>query len=213
MVKDLPVLGSKLEPYTDLKGQPSARDYPLLNAVSPYKVTQEKQPEAGMLEQYQTKKIDRGVQKRADEEFMASNQKVDVSGNMVRYIDDNGSLKKIDLSPVSPPRLTGNTELDKIRISSYNSDLTSQIKDIAKLEELKMITSDEAEKKIKELTAKKISTKKPKKLTLKKISLPKIPAPVKVKKITVKRPTKNVKSLRGNVKKISVKKLNLNAKI
>jgi hypothetical protein len=213
MIKDLPVVGESLEPYTNMEGQPSMRDFPGLNAVSPYKVSQEK-PGVEMYNEYQTKKINKAVEKRADEEFMKGNETEKLSGNIFRYIDEEGALKKIDMNPVEKPELTGQTELDKIKISSYNSKITAQIKGIAKLEELNQITPEEAEKTISSLLDSKITApKKAKKLTLKKVSLPKIPAPIKVKKVTVKRPSKSVKSLRSSKKKITKKKINLNAKV
>jgi hypothetical protein len=99
--KDMPVVGSELQPYTDIYGQPSKRDYPILNAVSPYKVTQEKSKEAEMVGRYQLGKIQRGVEKRADEAFVSGDTKAQVTGKIFRYIDDSGALKKIDTGKVT----------------------------------------------------------------------------------------------------------------
>jgi hypothetical protein len=44
--KDIPLIGQSLQPYYGPDGQPSKRDNPLLNAITPYKVSQEK-PEVG----------------------------------------------------------------------------------------------------------------------------------------------------------------------
>ena len=99
--KDIPIIGEKLEPYTDIYGKPSVRDYPGLNAVSPYKVTQEKPQEKQMLDKYQVGKVNRAVEKRADDAFQAGDKKAQVTGGIFRYIDDTGALKKIDTSVVT----------------------------------------------------------------------------------------------------------------
>ena len=99
--KDIPIIGEKLEPYTDIYGKPSVRDHHGLNAVSPYKVTQEKPQEKQMLDKYQVGKVNRAVEKRADDAFQAGDKKAQVTGGIFRYIDDTGALKKIDTSVVT----------------------------------------------------------------------------------------------------------------
>lgn len=188
--KDLPVLGGGLQPYTDLQGNPSKRDYPVLNAVSPYQVTQEKSPEAQMLQEMQTKKIQGAVQKRADEAFQAGDTSQQVTGNIIRYIDENGTLRKIDLTPPKQPVLTGNTELDKKLKSNYSSALTTQANNIVKLWELGKIDQNQAEQmlqQIKLLKEKSAAPKKGKKvatLKYKKIKLAKSkPSKIKLAKL------------------------------
>jgi hypothetical protein len=189
LVKDLPVLGSQLQPYTDGAGQPSKRDLPILNAISPYKVTQEKNTQ--LLNEYQTKKIQKGIEKRADDSFLSGNKEAQTSGNMYRYIDDNGTVKKIDMNWKAPElKLSGNTELDKKIISKYKGELTTRANEIVKLYEEGQLTSEKAEKMLQELKTKSaISTgKKGKKpsFKIKAVKFPKLKL-TKVKKITVKK--------------------------
>lgn len=66
-------------------------------------------------------------------------------GNFYSYMED-GSQKLIDLDfTVEAPELTGKAELDKKRIASYKSKLTSKANDIAKLYELGVVSAEEAE--------------------------------------------------------------------
>jgi len=203
LVKDLPILGSQLEPYTDNSGQPSKRDLPVLNAVSPYKVTQEKNTQ--LLDEYQTKKIQKGVEKRADESFLSGNKETQTTGNAYRYIDDNGNVKKIPLEWTAPTiKLTGNTELDKKIISKYKGELTTRANEIVKLYEEGQITSDKAEKMLQELKSKSsvVTGKKGKKpsFSIKSIKFPKLKL-VKVKKIKVPK-MKKVKQYTLKTKKV-----------
>ena len=110
MVKDLPILGKNLKPYTNLEGQPSVRDFPLLNAVSPFKVTQEKSNEAQMLKTYQTEQVSRAIEKRADEAFLQGGNAPEAK-TIYRYINDSGELKKIDTSKATS--LPSNTTYEK----------------------------------------------------------------------------------------------------
>jgi hypothetical protein len=119
MVKDLPIIGSNLKPYTDIYGNPSKRDYPLLNAVSPYKVTQEKTKEAEMYGRYEVGKTSRAVEKRADEDFLAGNQKAQSFGGIYRYVDSAGALKKIDTSKVTSLPETNSYEKLKKEKAAY----------------------------------------------------------------------------------------------
>jgi hypothetical protein len=100
LMKDIPIIGKNLQPYTDLQGNPSKRDYPLINAVSPYQVTQQKEPAAGMLQTLQSQKIGNDVQKRADEAFLAGDATASVGGGTYRYVED-GTLKKIETNKVT----------------------------------------------------------------------------------------------------------------
>jgi len=109
MAKDLPIVGSSLKPYTDMNGNPSVRDMPVLNAVSPYKVTQEKSQYKPMYDQYSAAKIQRGVEKRQDEKFMQGD--TTQKGSVIRYMGDDGLLKKIDIGKVSS--LPSSTEYEK----------------------------------------------------------------------------------------------------
>lgn len=183
MVKDLPVVGSKLEPYTNMDGQPSVRDYPILNAVSPFKVTQEKAPASQLLEQYQQKKIENAVQKRADEAFARGDKTKQKTGNLYRYIDDSGAVKTIDLSfPVGTYTSTGNKTLDKELLSDYKSSITKVKNEVMKALEVGAITQDEAVAQLESLQGLTNATAKGKKI--------KVGAPTKLKSIQIKTPAK-----------------------
>ncbi len=69
-----------------------------------------------------------------------------VDGDTLTYLKDNGDLDSIDLNfKVPTPKQTGNTELDKKRRSAYYGDITAKINDIVKLNELGVLTDEEAE--------------------------------------------------------------------
>lgn len=117
MIKDLPVVGSGLEPYTNLEGNPSMRDYPLLNAISPFKVSREKESVTPMYDEYREKRIQRGVEKRLDQDFQQGNKTAQSAGGIFRYIDESGSLRKIEL-----PENSKVTKLDDRRFFAQNED-------------------------------------------------------------------------------------------
>lgn len=69
-----------------------------------------------------------------------------VDGDTLTYLKDNGDLDSIDLNlEVPTPKQTGNVELDKKRRSAYYGDITAKINDIVKLNELGVLTDEEAE--------------------------------------------------------------------
>lgn len=108
MIKDLPILGSQLEPYRDLQGRESKRDLPLLNAVSPLRVTQEKSGAVPMYERYQEAKTQR---KRIDDakKKIEAGQEVDSIGGV--YLNMDGST--VDVGKVaSMPSTSG---FDKVK--------------------------------------------------------------------------------------------------
>jgi hypothetical protein len=162
-----------------------------------------------IISQRETDKADQVIK----DEITKSEAGVKASGNKVFYWDaEEGSVKTLNLTPVEKPKLTGQTELDKLKISSYNSKITAQIKAVAKLEDLGQITATEAEKRINELTKIKITkAKKGKKFTIKKVKIPKIKL-AKVKKIKVAK-SKKMKKYALKVKKLKVGKIKTSAKI
>ena len=134
-------------------------------------------------------------------------------GNIYKYLDDKGNQQTIDLTVPKKPTLTGQTELDKKIKSSYNSDINSLITGYAKLYELGEISATEAEKKIKELTAMKVTAGKkvPKpSFKIKALKIPKVKF-TKVKKITVKR--KKLKKYVLKTPKLKKSKIKLSAKL
>jgi hypothetical protein len=197
LMKDLPILSKNLQSYTDLQGNPSKRDYPGINAVSPYQVTKEKAPEATMLQDMQTKKINNAVQKRADEAFQSGDTTQQNAGGVFRYVNNEGSLKKVEPitdstkqfyitnpetgnkkfvdigSPIPVPAATGVSAIDKLSISAYKSDLTARIKDIYTLQQDGQLTVQQASEEIDKIQTRINSFKTPKKVSPKKITVPK----------------------------------------
>jgi hypothetical protein len=130
-------------------------------------------------------------------------QGVSQIGSRVVYKDDEGQWKNVNLSTQpQAPQLTGNSELDKVKIAKYRGEITKKKNDIAKLEELGVITADQAEKQLQDLVklrggigGKKIRVAKVK-LSAPKVKRIKVPKAkkVKVKKLTVsKTPTPSLK--------------------
>jgi hypothetical protein len=196
---------------------PEAQEYykkertPLSKKQSELVKSEGKQTYAEIMEKRDLSKEEKSAKEKL-EESKGSPQAV---GNKILYWDpESGSVKTLNFRPITKPKITGNAELDKIKISSYNSKIKAQIKDVAKLEELGQITSDEAEKKIQALKKTKISTgrkmRKPS-LRIKSIRMPKIKTG-KIKKIKIKKP-KRLKKYALKTKKIKTAKIKLSKKL
>jgi len=205
MVKDLPVLGEKLEPYTNLQGKPSVRDFPLVNALSPYKITQEKSS-IEAYDDYKVKRLQKAADKQADEKFMSGDLTQD--GKVYRYLDDNGNLKKIPLERnITLPKLTGSSEIDKKLMGDYKRTLSTRVNEIVTLFKEGQMSLPEATKQIADIQkiqdAIKKTTVKPKKFKAPKLVIPKtkkvkIPKPkiIKAKKYKIVKPKfKKVKKI------------------
>lgn len=98
MVKDLPVVGTNLKPYTDINNNPSLRDYPVANSFNPYKITQEKGSQEQLYRQYEQGEINRGIEKRQDQQFLQNSQSGNIQqiGTKIRYVNQDGDLKTFD---------------------------------------------------------------------------------------------------------------------
>jgi hypothetical protein len=134
---------------------------------------------------------------KSKEELKASGQKSLEKDNKV-YIQDGENIKTIDLDfQPTPPKLTGNTELDKKSISEFNGEITKKANDIYALYQADKMTAEEANKALEELTKlkNKYKKKKFKKLTLGKVALPKTTLKLKFGKTALgsKRATKKKK--------------------
>lgn len=151
----------------------------------------------------------------------------------VLYRKSNGDIGVID--PSFQPTLsglTGQTELDKMRISKFNSDINKKAKDIEELSDQGYITAEEAEKQLSDLAelkkstkekttnvktkgSKKISTKSKKKVVLRRISPRRVIfKPIRIKEIKpVKIKTIKISSAKKpNIKIAKSKKLKLKFK-
>jgi len=100
MVKDIPIIGSDLEPYRDPFGNPSMRDLPLVNAFFPARISVEKQPAESEYRLYEKGRIQRGVEKRSGEKLIQEGGSNQVSADKYQYLDDEGSVKTINIGKV-----------------------------------------------------------------------------------------------------------------
>lgn len=136
-------------------------------------------------------------------------------GKTYSYVDDTGNYKEVSLNPIVKPELTGQKELDKLKLSQYYSKITAQKTAVTKLQEEGQITPVEAENLLGKLIEqsksskfKRVSIKKPKKLTLKKVKTPKI-SKIKLKKIKIAKvkPIKFKKIKQPKLAKLKTKKI------
>jgi len=135
------------------------------------------------------------------------------AGNKYIYYKD-GEVKTIDLTfDDTSPKLTGNKELDKKKISTYSSSITRRINDIVELNEQGQMEDSKAEaeilrllqlqKEAKAKTTKKSTKSKGGKITIAKVTTPTIK---KFKLPTIKLPNTSLKS-NIKVKKPSIAQL------
>lgn len=102
--------------------------------------------------------------------------------NEVKYLDDNGSQKTIELDwQPTEVKESGIADIDKARYSAYKSSITSRIKELGILLDKEIITQEQAMDEVAKLkgiydkaNAKTKKAKKPKKITVAKIKVPKV---------------------------------------
>lgn len=145
----IPGQSQKLEAYTNPDGTPSQRDLPGLNAVSPYKVSQEKPAYTDLYSAQKQNVIQAGVEKRMGESLKEG--EVKTSGNKIMFIDTDGKVQTADLTPITPPEKTGNETLDKMNVTEYKSAITKQKKAIKALYDAGKLSKEEAIKLLDEL--------------------------------------------------------------
>ena len=92
------------------------------------------------------------------------------------YVDENGAYKTVDLTPIQPPTLTGDTVVDKKLKSAYYASINAQMNDVIKLGQSGTITQQQMIDMVNSLndTYTLGKTKKPKKITIAKIKAPKL---------------------------------------
>lgn len=144
----IPGQSQKLEAYTNLDGTPSQRDLPAINAVSPYKVSQEKPAYTDLYGAQKKNVINDAVQKRQEEELLKGGKsgEVKTSGNKVMFVDVDGKVQTVDLTPITPPIKTGNETLDKMGVAEYKAAITKQKKAVKALLDAGKLTQEEAVK-------------------------------------------------------------------
>lgn len=131
-------------------------------------------------------------------------------------------LTKDDISkPVTKPTLTGNKELDKKLMSTYNGEITKKKNDIMKLYQSGELTADEAEKELAKLTTEKNKTSKKKAKKIKISATPKIAVttskstykPIKIRRTTAKKLKLSTIGKKQKIAKPDIKKLKLKLKV
>jgi len=194
LMMNIPGLSQQVPARTDQNDNPIENQNRVLNAFSPMRITTEK-PELKnefntLLQKSKDTRLENDLRNRVEE-----SKNVQQLGTKVAFMGTDGKTHVIDTSfQPTPPKLTGQTELDKKLISRYQSDITKKKNDITDLYEAGKLTAEEADKMIADLVKKSklaggSKKKKPPIVKLKKIKLPKITVS-KVKKITIKKPTR-----------------------
>ena len=150
---------------------------------------------------YIQKRIQETKERIAKKIVERTNQPRNVGTNYIYPDPISGKAKVIDTSfQPTQPALTGQTEIDKLAISKYYSEITKKATNIYDLYKQSQLTLDQANTQLAELKTlkakyaapKKISIKisKPKKIKTIKIKLPKATKvkPIKIKRLTFKSP-------------------------
>lgn len=136
-----------------------------------------------------------------------------IVGQEFTYTDSAGKNQKIIIEEIPKYKPSGQKELDKNQVSSYNSKIQTEIGNIRKLYQMGKIGAEDAEKLIKEYQSKKISTKKGKKVNPGKPAQPKpiqVKTPPKIQLSQISMPTPKVSLTtpqNKNKAKIKVKSL------
>lgn len=95
LAAQIPGLSESVPAYTDLQGQPSQRDLPILNSFSPLKVSVEKPGIKPLLETKESARIARAVDKK---QFEKGGNEAVQSGNIIFYTNENGNRSELDLT-------------------------------------------------------------------------------------------------------------------
>lgn len=147
-----PFLSKSLPAYETPTGQPSQRQFPGINSVSPLQITKEKPYEKQIFDNNsQVRLKDRQIkalEKKAESETDLPAQKA----NLVYVKDNDGKYTTIDMA-YSPkmPKLSGSKEIDKKLLSAYKGELTTKENDIVKLYQSGYYTVEQAEKQLKQI--------------------------------------------------------------
>jgi hypothetical protein len=210
----IPGLSQTVPAYTN-EGVESRRDFPILNALSPVKVTQEKQQYVPQLEARQEKLIENKQLNAAEKKVEQSQEEVKVGNKIVYFDPETKSPKTIELNKVfTKPKLTGDMVADKALISKYNSSISTQISHLTDYYNAGKMIKEEYTKAINELNKTKIIGKKKGKKPSFKIKVVKVPKIklAKVKKISIKKP-KTLKKYVLKVPKIKTSKIKKTARL
>jgi len=100
ITSQIPGLSTGVGAYTDMAGNESKRDYPVLNSFSPLKVTQEKSSAKSLYDSQQNYRVTKNQEKQIMSDLEKSGGTKAV-GNTYYYTDStSGEVKKVDLSKV-----------------------------------------------------------------------------------------------------------------
>lgn len=148
----LPGLSQKLPAYTSPEGEIQKRS--LLDSFLPYAVGQQNPQYEQPYQQRIDKLQENNVINQAKKEVSQTGNKTVTAGNnqFFIYTDELGNSKSIPLNrPIPQLNLTGQTELDKLAVSKYNSTVNTKIKDIQTLVENNQLTAQQGEQQIQAL--------------------------------------------------------------
>ena len=190
---ELPIYPSKSSNATHLTSK-EAKTYRELNKSDPKKA-----------QKYWDEQKNAYDETKAREKVKSTGEPITVNGKYI-YKKDDGELGSVILErDITPPKLTGQPQLDKEKISDYKTKLSNRANDIVKLYELGLLTEEEAEKELTKIieikeslkTTKSSSGKKAKKVDLAKISQ----NTLKTVKVSSKSPKFNTFEILSNYKK------------
>jgi len=191
----IPLLSQSVPARLDQNGNPIENQSRFLNAISPARISTEKQPQkleyVDYMDQLKVKRNEQDV--RDSVKKTGAGQKI---SDVYIIPQEDGSTKRIDLgSAIVKPAFSGNIDLDKIAMAKYKSQLTKRANDIQDLYANKLITLDEAMKQIAAVKTEaehiKTATAKQKKIKMKSIKVKK----VKMTKLKMSKfKTKKIKS-------------------
>lgn len=109
----IPGMSQDIPAYTDIYGNESQRDYPVLNSFSPLKVSQEKPQAAGLYQSQEGYRIKTKQEKEIKDQLEQSGGAT-MTQDKVFYVDADGQVKTLDLGKVtSLPETTAYEKLNK----------------------------------------------------------------------------------------------------
>ncbi len=190
---ELPIYPSKSSNATHLTSK-EAKTYRELNKSDPKKA-----------QKYWDEQKNAYDETKAREKVKSTGEPITVNGKYI-YKKDDGELGSVILErDITPPKLTGQPQLDKEKISDYKTKLSNRANDIVKLYELGLLTEEEAEKELTKIieikeslkTTKSSGGSKSKKSNLVKISQ----NTLKTVKVSSKSPKFNTFEILSNYKK------------
>lgn len=143
----IPGLSQSVPARTDQNGNPIPIQHPLLNAVSPARVSTENQQGVDYYNQLKQKSQQTKQMSEFKNQAESAFQKGQISyqkGNYV-FVKDGDQIKTIDTSfTPKQPALSGHPELDKKLISQYSSQINKKMNDITALYQVGKISAQEA---------------------------------------------------------------------